>query len=294
MNKNDVTDVSGFWGNTSQNPASPVNKTSKKNRWCFTFNNYSNDEHQFLVQWCTNNTKKFIIGKEIGKQGTPHLQGYFNSKVQYRLTELKKILGDKIHFACCKGTDQKNFDYCSKDGDYISNGFTIPKKVNVINKLRPFQESLKDYILNNIAEGKILWVYDPEGQLGKTEFLRYMYVNHKVPFSYGGKCADIINLVFNNKEYFMNASNGAIIYNFGRDTKPDKISYKSMEQISDGCISNTKFEAGCFVCNKINIVVLANCLPLTNKLTLSRWIVKTINENFELINYTVQVNDLDV
>lgn len=295
MLKSGVNGVTDSLGNTSPENHSTMDKLSKKNRWCFTFNNYSDDEHRIMVQWCNIFTKAFIIGKEVGEKGTPHLQGYFNLKKQMRFTELKKVLSPKIHLESCKGNEEDNYNYCSKSNDYIQQGLDkyIKKVITIktINTLRPFQEDLKNYILNNDANGKILWVYDPEGQLGKTEFLRYMFVNHKIPFSYGGKCADIINLVFNNKSYFLESEKPAIIYNFGRDTENDKISYKSMEQVADGCISNTKFEAGCFVCNKINVVVLANCLPIYSKMTGSRWITKTITNTFQLVDYK---NELDV
>jgi len=65
-----------------------------------------------------------------------------------------------------------------------------------------------------------------------------------------------------------------------------------METISDGAISNTKFEAGCFVMNKPHIFVFANCLPVFKEMTSERWIIKTI-KNMELIDYSFR-NSLDL
>jgi len=52
-----------------------------------------------------------------------------------------------------------------------------------------------------------------------------------------------------------------------------------MEQISDGAIANTKFEANNLIFNKPHVIVMANCLPLTEKLTYSRWMVYKIKKN---------------
>lgn len=257
--------------------------------WCFTLNNYSEKEYQDLISIFSSNSSKFIIGREIGESGTKHLQGFIKLKSKQRLTYLKKV-NERAHWEKCKGSEQQNIDYCSKDGDYYTYNITIKKEIQVktINNLLPFQKSIEDIILGPVNEGKIIWIYDPIGQTGKTQLLRYLNVKYKIPFAYGGKCADIINLAFNNKEYLESVDNPCFIYNFGRETQNDKISYNSMEQISDGAIANTKFEAGCFVFNQPHVIILSNCLPLMNKLTASRWIIKSINENKELIDYIAE------
>lgn len=215
---------------------------------------------------------------------------------------LEKYLGKRPHTNVCKGTVDDNYDYCTKDKDFYEWGKKPDGKKtkptiepDVITELRPFQQQILDIYNGPINKGKINWIYDPTGQLGKTEMLRYMFIHHKVPFSYGGKCADIINLVFNNKEQFCHTEKPTMIYNFGRETKPNEISYKSMEQVADGAISNTKFEAGCFIIpKKPHIFVFTNCLPLTEKLTKSRWIIYTIDEQFNLIPYVEPKNELDI
>lgn len=269
-------------GNTGpQQPAPAI-------RWAFTVNNWSENEYKDLLSYFSSNSSKFIIGKEIGEQGTPHLQGYVEFSKKLRLTQIKKIKGfERANLRKCDGTREDNFIYCSKDGDFITN-LPYKKPVKIINELLPFQKSLESIALSKPDEGKIIWVFDEKGQTGKTQFLRYMNIKYGVPFAYGGKCADIINLAFNNKEYLETTECPTFLYNFGRETQNDKISYNSMEQLADGAIANTKFEAQCFVFNQPNIIILANCLPLMNKLTASRWIIKSINDNLELIDYVVK------
>ncbi len=45
-------------------------------RWCFTLNNPEIDEISNIVLVCKGMTGVFIIGSEVGENGTPHLQGY--------------------------------------------------------------------------------------------------------------------------------------------------------------------------------------------------------------------------
>ncbi len=222
-----------------------------------------------------------FFNKEIASTGTPHLQGYLEFKEKKRPLNL---FPKGAHWAKAKGNTDQNFKYCNKDAlkegieMTFVHGYKIKPPIKVIKTLRPFQLEIEQMLLGPVNEGKIIWIYDAEGQLGKTQLLRYLHTKHEMPFSYGGKASDIINLVFNHKDYLLSTDKGVMIYNFGRDTDNEKISYKSMEQISDGCISNTKFETGCFVCNKPHVLVMANCLPRESSLSAGRWIIKTINE----------------
>lgn len=90
---------------------------------CFTLNNYTDEEYKtLLMQDC----KYIIIGKEVGENGTPHLQGYIEFNKPKRLTTLKKI-NARIHWEARKGTAEQAATYCKKDGDFIEQG-TISKQ----------------------------------------------------------------------------------------------------------------------------------------------------------------------
>lgn len=247
--------------------------------WCFTFNNWTDEIVPKFQEIIKKSCRLGFFNKEVGESGTPHLQGYIELKNKGRPLEM---FPKGAHWAKSKGNQDQNFKYCSKDvmdeEMTFIHGYKLKPKIKVITELRPFQLEIERMLLGPVNEGKIIWIYDEVGQLGKTELLRYLYQKHQMPFSYGGKAADIINLVFNSKEYLLENDRAVMIYNFGRETDNERISYKSMEQISDGCISNTKFEAGCFICNKPHVLVLANCLPKFSAMTSSRWIIKTINE----------------
>lgn len=250
-------------------------------RWFFTFNNYVPSDIEILETCFNKICKRYIFQEETGeKTGTRHLQGCIELWKKMRWSEFglsKKIRWEK--------TRNKNAaeEYCAKTltrtGKTFVKGIHIPVPVETITELYPFQKDLLEICTSKPLPGKIHWVYDEKGQIGKTAFVRYMNIKHKVPFCYGGKQADIINLAFNNKKYLTSTDKPCFIYNFGRDVEREKISYASMEALSDGCIANTKFEAGCFVFNCPNIIVLSNTYPLFKKMTSKRWMLYTVDDN---------------
>lgn len=86
--------------------------------WCFTLNNYSDEEYTDIQNF---NCNYLIIGKEVGEEGTPHLQGYVEFKTNHKLDRLKK-LSQRIHWEKRRGTSVEASDYCKKDGDYYEIG----------------------------------------------------------------------------------------------------------------------------------------------------------------------------
>jgi hypothetical protein len=107
------------------------------NAWCFTLNNYTEEEHGALVQRFRDLRDQnedpekmpfdFIIGKEVGEQGTPHLQGYIkmkDPKRRFRPVPKFAIFRDgkqAIHWEKAKCGIKQNYNYCSKEGDFITN-----------------------------------------------------------------------------------------------------------------------------------------------------------------------------
>lgn len=88
--------------------------------WCFTLNNYTDDEYNSII----NSTHRYlVVGKEIGENQTPHLQGYVEFTSAKTLSAVKKTLGsDRIHLEKRRGTPRQASDYCKKDNDFIELG----------------------------------------------------------------------------------------------------------------------------------------------------------------------------
>lgn len=97
---------------------------SKSRGWCFTLNNYTEDQYNSILRIQCN---YLIVGKEKGELGTPHLQGYLHFKNPRYFNGVKALLPNECHIEPAKGSPKQNHDYCSKDGDFIEIG-TLPQQ----------------------------------------------------------------------------------------------------------------------------------------------------------------------
>lgn len=91
---------------------------ARSRAWVFTLNNPGPEDAGCLnalgYQYC-------IAGKEVGENGTPHLQGYAYFKNKKSLRQLKKLL-PRAHWEIRRGTHEEARTYCMKDGDYHEDG----------------------------------------------------------------------------------------------------------------------------------------------------------------------------
>lgn len=83
-------------------------------KWCMTLNNYTEAEYQLI---CNLECNHMVIGKEVGDNGTPHLQCYFNFKRSHRMTALKRTISPRGHWEPCIA-DEASINYCKKDGEF--------------------------------------------------------------------------------------------------------------------------------------------------------------------------------
>ena len=145
---------------------------SPAKRWCFTLNNWTEDELSSISSKFRVLCSICLIGSEVGDEGTPHLQGYveFLTKCRPKSHELT----ERIHWEKCKGTRDDNVRYCSKDSDVV---FTmgLPPALKLISEasLYPYQRVICDALLAPVDDRKILWFYGPK-DIGKTALLKLL------------------------------------------------------------------------------------------------------------------------
>jgi len=95
----------------------------RSKNWCFTLNNYTNEELEQLTGLNGNKQIKYMIyGKEVGEQGTPHIQGYIMFQNQKLFKQIKKFIPERSHIEKAKGDIAQNVAYCSKDGQAVEYG----------------------------------------------------------------------------------------------------------------------------------------------------------------------------
>lgn len=98
---------------------------SRTKYWCFTLNNYTEEEVEKLKQF---DCQYLVFGYEIAPDtNTPHLQGFVCMINRKTLKTMKKLLNDRYHLEPKRGTIQEAAEYCKKDGAFFEKG-TMPEE----------------------------------------------------------------------------------------------------------------------------------------------------------------------
>lgn len=72
----------------------------------------------------------YVIGKEVGQGGTPHLQGYVQFSSKRRFGGVKTAMkNDRLHLEMqsSRSTALQASDYCKKDNDFVEKGSLVTK-----------------------------------------------------------------------------------------------------------------------------------------------------------------------
>lgn len=254
-------------GNTKQTP--PARK------WCFTLNNWTKEELALLVAKFQFQQDKYIIGQEKGEEGTPHLQGYVHFKVKCRPLSLG--LTKRIHWEKCKGSELQNIEYCSKDGKYDTNFPFVPEPLKILkdDELYKWQKDIVDIVKEKPDDRTIHWFWEPDGNVGKTTFAKYLVAKYGA-VCVAGKGNDIL---------YVAAENNSKLYIFDLvRSKEQYISYEAMEQIKNGLFMSGKYEGKMIARNSPHIICFANFEPAKEKLSKDRWYIKKLPKKVKKYN----------
>lgn len=101
--------------------------TKSARHWCYTINNYTNDDKQALADKATELLESgtivyLVYGEEVGDSGTPHLQGFVSYAKRATMGGVKKLVGRRAHLEVARGTPSQASEYCKKDGAYTEFG----------------------------------------------------------------------------------------------------------------------------------------------------------------------------
>lgn len=98
-------------------------------RWCFTLNNWTNDEQQQLRDGFPDTFAYLVFGREVGESGTAHLQGFFCLHSRSSLRQVRRIPGlARSHLERTRGKSHQAAAYCKKDDDFDEFGQIPPEQ----------------------------------------------------------------------------------------------------------------------------------------------------------------------
>lgn len=102
----------------------------QEQRFVFVVNNWTEEQYQLLIK-NSDKLQYITMGQEIGpKNGTPHLQGYLETKTPCSYKQVHKLIGFKnLSLDWAKGTAEENDDYTGKDNVGVyRRGTKLPPK----------------------------------------------------------------------------------------------------------------------------------------------------------------------
>lgn len=261
-NSSDSSAVVKSEGNTKQIPPAV--------KWVFTLNNYKNEHLDELKALFKNSSKYYIFGFEIGENGTAHLQGYVEFKKKVRPKNLLSF--NNVHWEKAKGNRLSNHTYCSKDGHYICNGIET-KPIKIISELYPWQQEIYNIIEKEPDDRLIYWVYEKQGNVGKTALLKYIAVkNPKTCLVLCGKANDMKYAII--KFYEKNGYYPSILlFNLPRAFDCEYLSLAGIEEIKDGMFYCGKYEGGMCLMNPPHVIICSNTNlnDITEDVSRGRW-----------------------
>jgi len=266
-------------GNTKSLPPKTTKVANKKvktqgkqlKRWFFTFNNYLPADIDILETRFKQICEKYIFQEETGESGTPHLQGCVFLKKKMRWSEFFAKDYNGISYSEMRN-ETASIQYCCKEetrtGKVYKWGF--PRELEIITNLYPWQQDIYNKCLEEPNKRSIIWIYDPEGNNGKTALCKFLTVKTNAISATSGSAKDIACILAMCVKNGKNLNDlTTFIFHYARTS--EHISYKAIESVKDGYITSTKYESGTMVFNCPHCLVFSNELPEVDKLTADRW-----------------------
>lgn len=236
-------------------------------RWFFTLpydkitaSQLSQDLHNF-------GAKKFRFQGELSESGFKHWQGCFTLTNKEYFNTVKNYFPNEIHLEQCKDW-HKAYNYCGKEETRIEGPYDENYKfIKIIQELYPWQKKIESDCLKEPDTRTINWVYDNEGNKGKTAFCKYMAVKHDAIVLNNGKKQDIV--------YAMGNSPKIVLFNLSRSNE-EHFNYDALEAIKDGLIMSSKYESKMLIFNSPHVYVFSNFKPNIETMSKDRWNIITI------------------
>ena len=268
MSENSSNSSMGKSGNTKQ--------ISPSKHWCFTFNNYSEDDIKTFEEVSSNSSKRYVFQEELGENGTPHLQGYieFIDKVRP-----KNMYDTKIHWEKCRNI-KNSIAYCSKEdtrnGKVYCHNIRIPKKVRILDEsqLRDWQQYIINIISKEADDRTINWFYEEKGNAGKSTFCKYLAVKHDA-LIVGARATDMKYMIVKYEEQH-GVYPDVIIMDIARSNAIEDIDYDGIEQVKNGLFMSSKYECCQVIMNSPHIICFANDRPKKSAMSKDRWNIREI------------------
>ncbi len=264
--------------NEFEPPAKKPKVDVRSRNWFLTWNNYSADSIGILLK--LSGVKRYCIQEEVGKDGTPHLQGVIVFSDAVRFSTLNSMCDKKCWWSKCKSVGAAK-TYCSKvataSGKRWVKGFHIPRKVIDPlegKQLYEWQQEILDRVRGEADDRKVYWFWSAEGNVGKSVLCKHMVLKENA-IVVGGSFRDAYYAIAQRVSKKLDVH--VVVFALSR-SQGNKVSYIAIEGIKDGMFFSPKYESGMCVYNVPHVLVFANEEPDLSQLSKDRWVVKCLDK----------------
>lgn len=147
-------------------------------------------------------------------------------------------------------------------------------------KMKNFNPTKIQLLIRDLLEKQhkrqVLWIYDENGNKGKSEFCHWLKSldTNNVFLTTNCKHADMMHM-YNNQR--------TILFDYTR-AQEEQINYTSIEQFKSGNIIKTKYESSNYIIkDNIKVAIFANFMPDIKKLSKDRWFIVKFDKNNNMI-----------
>lgn len=239
--------------------------------WFFTLKvTETSQEAEELAEHLKTFCKKFTFQKESGeKTGYIHWQGCFTMITKEYFQTVKNRFCESIHLEPTKDVFASK-NYCSKsetrlEGPYDEKYVFIDtiKREN----FKHWQNDIMKIIATKPDYRTIHWYWEPNGNVGKTSFCKYLAVHKTATVLGNGAFKDLAQAIGDSPKI--------VCFNITRDLE-ERINYSALEAIKDGLVFSGKYESKTKVFNCPHVFVFANFEPRLDAMSADRWIISRI------------------
>ena len=273
-----IINMSQSVSHESQAGEGNTNPPLRARGWCFTWNNYSDEDFKNIKTWMSQKSH-WVVGKEIAPETqTPHLQGYFYGKQQIRFETLKR-LWPKCHWEVARGDHRSQLTYCTKAGAYETNMEKLDIKKFLLKKQyatvvwQPWQQEVLDLLDLEPDDRTIHWFWEPTGRVGKSFLAKYIALTNEIIIA-DGKRDNVFNQI--NQAVNVEGKTVRIIILDVPRHQLEYINYGMLEQIKNGMIYSGKYEGGQIFLDWVHVLIFANQPPDERKMSADRWNIRQI------------------
>lgn len=242
------------------------NTKSKSRAYCFTINNYTDEEIGTLEQEFTL-AVDYAMQEEVGKEGVTHLQGFIRYKNPRSFASMKKLC-PRAHWEKTRSCKASKL-YCSKEDTRNGKQWIKPKELACKDPLEgldmyDFQTEIIERVKEEPNDRTIMWYWEKNGNVGKTTLAKHICLHYNAIYL-SGKASDMKYAIAQMKE-----KPKIVIMDLTRSVE-DYVSYEGIESIKNGIFFSGKYEGGMVMYDPPHVLILSNFPPDQSKLSIDRW-----------------------